>query len=88
MVPEAREALQRGTPASGSGAPDRGLLWVVDKHQVRPLTVQSGLSDGITTEILGGELREGDAVVIGEIRKEEGEGEASPFAPRLFGGRR
>ena len=84
VVPEAREALAR----RASEAPDRGWVWVAEKRFVRPVAVQVGLSDGLTTEITSGDVHEGQPVVVGESAGAEGEGEASPFAPRLFGGGR
>jgi HlyD family secretion protein len=84
VVAEAREALARGA----SGAPDRGWVWVAEKRFVRPVAVQVGLSDGLSTEITNGDLHEGEPVVVGESGAQEGEGEASPFAPRPFGGGR
>jgi HlyD family secretion protein len=85
IAPEARDAAMRGGP----GAPDRGMVWIADTRFVRPVEVQVGLSDGLTTEITKGDVHEGEPVVVGERAGAEGEGEASPFAPRLFGaGRR
>jgi HlyD family secretion protein len=81
IVPAARDAVARG-------AEERGVVWVAEKRLVRPVVVQAGLSDDLITEIAGGELREGDPVVVGESAAAEGEGEISPFAPRLFGGGR
>jgi HlyD family secretion protein len=82
VVLEARESLVRG----GSVAPDRGRVWVAEKRFVRPAAVELGLSDGLTTEVTRGDVHEGEPVVIGESARAESEGEASPFAPRLFGG--
>jgi HlyD family secretion protein len=81
--PEGRDEARGGAPAA-----DRGLVWVAAKRVVRPVPVQVGLSDGLTTEITSGDLREGEPLVVGERAATEGEGEASPFAPRLFGGGR
>jgi len=79
----------RGSPAVGGAvAPDRGWLWVAEKRVVRPVAVEPGLTDGLTTEVAGGDLREGAPVVVGEVAPAEGGDEASPFAPRLFGGGR
>jgi HlyD family secretion protein len=87
VTPDARETFTRASASQG-GAPDRGWVWVVEKRFVRPVAVQIGLSDGLTTEIASGALHEGDAVVVGDRAPVEGEGEASPFTPRLFGGGR
>jgi HlyD family secretion protein len=68
---------------------DKGTLWVEDNGFVRPVRVRVGASDGVRTEIVGGDLKEGDAVVVGESRPEGDGGAASnPFTPQLFGGRK
>src|SRR5262249_16765594 len=69
-------------PAAGADKEphDRGMLWVEDGGFVRPVKVHIGLSDGLNTEIVSGDLQEGDAVVIGESRTAEGGGAAkNPF---------
>jgi HlyD family secretion protein len=43
----------------------RRVVWVEDKGYVRPVVVQVGLSDGESTEVVGGDLAEGVAVVVG-----------------------
>jgi HlyD family secretion protein len=75
-------------PTVGKPAHPHGLVWVEDQGWLRPLEVDVGLSDGLQTEITGGELREGHRVVIGEELPAEAEGAASPFAPQIFGGGR
>jgi HlyD family secretion protein len=42
-----------------------GIVWVPDKGRVRPVRLQLGLTDGKVTEILEGDLAEGDAVIVG-----------------------
>ena len=88
VVPDARAAFARGD-AAGGGSPNRGRVWVAEGLLVRTVAVQVGLSDGLTTEIAGGDVREDQPVVVGARAGAEDEGEASPFAPRPFGaGRR
>ena len=60
-----------------------GPAWVADGNYLRPVRVQLGLSDGSRTEILGGELQEKDAVVIGLQTNTEAPA-ASPFVPQRF----
>ena len=67
---------------------DHGVVWVLEQRFARPVSVQPGLSDGLTTEIVSGDIHEGEPVVIGDAPAGEDEGEASPFAPRIFGGGR
>jgi HlyD family secretion protein len=83
---------QSGAGAGGAPAPapkkdahDLGRVWVEDGEFVRPLKVHIGLSDGVMTEITGGELKDDQPVVVGEIRDNSGAGGTSnPFTPQLF----
>jgi len=44
----------------------RGTVWVADGTRApKAVNVRLGISDGSFTELLGGELKEGDAVIIG-----------------------
>ena len=94
VVPEARGEYLARRNAKGPGgdktksdaaprARNRGTLWVEDGGFVRPVKVQTGLSNGLMTEIVAGEIKEGDAVVIGENRSSGG-GTSNPFTPKLF----
>jgi HlyD family secretion protein len=51
---------------SGAGAPSAGLVWVAGRDG-RPVPVQVtlGITDGTSTEVVGGDLNEGRAVLIG-----------------------
>jgi HlyD family secretion protein len=66
---------------------DQGRLWVEDGDGfVRPVKVTIGPSDGVMTEVVAGEIHEGDAVVLGESRSGGDGGSTNPFAPKMFGG--
>jgi HlyD family secretion protein len=64
----------------------RGVIWVPQGSQVRPIKVKLGLSDGSLTEVASTKLKEGEPVVVGEVEKqasESGPG-GSPFTPQFF----
>jgi len=63
-------------------------LWIKrgDSPLLAPLRVRSGLSDGVNTEILEGELDPAVQIVLGEKRAQEAAGEVNPFAPIRFRG--
>ncbi|MBX9903459.1 MAG: HlyD family efflux transporter periplasmic adaptor subunit [Burkholderiales bacterium] len=47
-------------------ATTRGTVWVADGTRApKAVNVRLGISDGTFTELLGGELKEGDAVIVG-----------------------
>ncbi len=41
-----------------------GTVYVLDKGQLKPLRITIGITDNRSTEVAGGDLKEGDAVVI------------------------
>ncbi len=96
VVPEEREkiaAMTRGrTERSGppTTRPAGGLVWIPEGKLVRPLRVNTGMSDGINTEVDGENVSENMQVVTGELRGDSAGGEQAaqnPFMPS-FGGKR
>jgi HlyD family secretion protein len=65
LTPEqrARYAEMTGAGDPRSGAP--GRLWVLEGDKLRSVAVTLGISDGTATEILRGDLKEGQEVVVG-----------------------
>ncbi len=59
------------------------MLWVKHNEFVRPVSVEIGLTDGIQTEISGGNLEEGAEIVIGQNQQNDPEDGATPFLPQL-----
>ncbi|HBN07240.1 MAG TPA: efflux RND transporter periplasmic adaptor subunit [Cyanobacteria bacterium UBA8530] len=45
--------------------PSRGTVWVLRESKLVPLKIKMGLSDGTQTEVVSGEIKEGDKLVIG-----------------------
>ncbi len=85
-----------GRPNAGAGngadqASTHGTLWIPVGNLVRPVQVQTGLTDGTMTEVQGQELAEGMAVVVGEQQastQSTGNGNVNPFTPQLGRARR
>jgi HlyD family secretion protein len=76
-------------------AANAGRLWVVvpETNKLRPVDVQTGVSDFTTsvTEITGGDIHEGDEIVVGENRQVPAAGGGdvtNPLAPPRFRGGR
>jgi HlyD family secretion protein len=40
------------------------VVWRVENNQLQPVAVKTGITDGITTEVVAGILREGDTVAV------------------------
>lgn len=91
----AGEASHKGGDAAHGPKSNERVLWVENGQFVTPIFVKVGLTDGVSTEIISDEIKEGMAVVIGERRANEAPQEKvnNPFAPPPFrrggsGGRR
>ena len=67
----------------GKGKPDgqNGTVYVLGNGQPRPVRISVGITDNRMTELVGGDLKEGDAVIV-----EDRQPPAKPGAPgmRLF----
>ena len=59
----AASAAARKPPSPG-GAP-QGAVYVLEAGRPRPVSVQTGIGDGRVTEIVAGDLKPGDQIVVG-----------------------
>jgi HlyD family secretion protein len=91
-APSARSSRRERKVAN---APNTGRLWVVvpGTDKLHPIDVQTGVSDLITsvTEITGGDLHEGDEIVLGENHQQTAASSGdvtNPLAPPRFRGNR
>lgn len=80
------------TSSGSSSGSTKGTLWVKDEAFVKPTPVMAGLTDGLLSEVLGDDLKEGAEVVMGlalteggDSGSETGAGAAgtSPFLPQI-----
>ena len=67
LTDEQRERYQAMAPGErGGGAATRGMAWVPDGTRVpKSVSLRLGITDGSYTEVLGGDLKEGDVVITG-----------------------
>ena len=71
----------------------RGRAWLFMNHELKPVNLRLGISDGTNTEILSGELQPNMEVVtgvtgLGTTRAQPGQGSGNPLMPgRGPGGR-
>jgi HlyD family secretion protein len=56
-----RPARQAGTPVRA--APDQKVVYTLEQGSLRPIRVRVGVTDGSSTELLAGELKEGATLV-------------------------
>src|SRR5439155_11004545 len=76
--------------AEGAAADQkRGTIWIEDGNYVRPIKLRLGVTDTVNTEVVSGDLKEGQQVIIGEAAAAGASSEQArnPFAPQ-FRGRR
>jgi HlyD family secretion protein len=81
-APAPTKGGRRGGDGSGVGT-DRRSLWVMRGAKPTQIQVRTGLTDGTVTEILEGDLHEGDLVVIEAVTADDAPLPASskPSAP-------
>lgn len=84
-APAARPDGTRGTRPA-----DMARVWTLENGQLKPVRVGTGVSDGMTTAILEGELADGTTVVTGVASTSASAGStaSSPLFPRRPGGSR
>jgi HlyD family secretion protein len=79
-------------PQAEESRPTPGMIWVLDSSGVpQPRKVRFGITNGRETAVLGGDLKEGDTVITGELGDEEATPQrpnttGSPFGRTPFGG--
>lgn len=62
-----------------------GTVYILQGKALKPISVTLGITDNRNTEVLGGELKAGDKVVVGEGQAEEnGSGKKSTVHMRMF----
>jgi HlyD family secretion protein len=81
-------AMNAGRQGSARGATTSGTLYVLREGKPAAVDVRLGLSDGNATELVRGEIKEGDAVITG-VRTTSGDRAGSgarsqPRGPRMF----
>lgn len=84
-----------GAPGEGGGGPRgrAGILWTEGPGGLRPVSVQTGLTDGRRTEVQGDGVSEGLEVVAGDRRADQSgqadpAADANPFTPQIGRGGR
>lgn len=87
LNPEQRTAYERLLVELGGrgSAAATGRIWVLDESgQPKAVEVRTGLSDGSSTELVSGPLKEGESVVLGAAEKAGEKKATGPAGPRLF----
>ncbi len=56
-------------------------VWITEKDKPRRIKVSTGISDGSYTELVSGEIKEGQEVIVESLAKTKGR---APSGPRMF----
>ncbi|MFO0948938.1 MAG: efflux RND transporter periplasmic adaptor subunit [Planctomycetota bacterium] len=88
VAPAAREAFEASLRESArEESSGHGIVWIQEGEFVRPIELKTGMSNGISTEVVEGNLAEGMKVVLGTVEATTAEAASSPFVPK-FGPRK
>ena len=91
IVPNAATRFQPAAPAGETlGRRDR-RVWTLHDGELQPVRIETGITNGTATAIVGGQLQEGMPVVTGVVagnQPAENASTASPLIPRRPGGNR
>lgn len=90
VAPEQQELLaklsaSRAGRRSGKAAGQTGAVWIKNGAGIRGIEVKTGLSDGIYTELVAGELPENAEVITADLGKNKSAaatGSTNPFLPK------
>jgi HlyD family secretion protein len=75
------------TPDEEDGSTSARRVWVRQGNKVYPVDVLIGLTDGLQSEVVGGELKPGMELVLGEELAEVSTETNNPLAPPRFRGK-
>ncbi len=79
--PERPAGAQAAAPAGGGGEKKGPSVWVLENNKPKRVPVELGITDGTNTEVVSGELQEGQQLIVEAIKKNKGQGTAGP---RMF----
>jgi HlyD family secretion protein len=78
-------------PARGNAAAKPGAnvsekkgpsVWVLENGKPKRVAITPGISDGNYTEVVAGELKEGDQIIVESLKKDKAQ--TAPSGPRMF----
>lgn len=77
-----RSGMTRNKSTNNKEAQTKKQIWVLDDGKLKPISIIIGITDGSFTEVLKGDINEGQEVVTGTIKKGEEE-MVNPFMPQF-----
>jgi hypothetical protein len=78
------QKIQFPAPPSHSVRP--GVVWVLDAaNKPEPKRVMLGITDGVSTEVVSGNLKQGDKVIVADTSQENAANSSTPGVRSPFG---
>lgn len=75
----------RNTDTSKDKSRERGSgVWILEEKKPKRVKVTTGISDGSYTELISGDLRVGQEVIVESLTKSTTSGQAGRTGPRMF----
>ncbi|KAF0144548.1 MAG: HlyD family secretion protein [Nitrospirae bacterium] len=74
-----------GAPAKGMGGPEKkgAGVWILENNKPKRIKVVAGISDGNHTELVAGDIKEGQEVIVESLIKSKGQ-TSNNRSPRFF----
>ncbi len=74
-----------GAPAKGMGGPEKkgAGVWILENNKPKRIKVVTGISDGNHTELVSGDIKEGQEVIVESLIKSKGQ-TSTNRGPRFF----
>ncbi len=75
-------ALRSSASGTAGGSEKKGpAVWLLENGKPRRVMIMPGISDGVYTEIVSGDLKEGQQLIVESLKKSQTQG---PSGPRMF----
>ena len=58
-------------------------VWVLENNKPKRIAITTGISDGTYTELLSGEIREGQEIIVESLAKPKNQSQSQSSAPRM-----
>jgi HlyD family secretion protein len=83
IVPNAATRFQPEAPTGGTPRARGRRVWTLRDGELQPVRIETGITNGTATAIVGGQLQEGMPVVTGVVAANQSAGSASTASPLI-----